>query len=640
MDHSQSPFEPANGGTAAWAAAACGLAAIVIAMTEALTSVLQNVPFPMALPVLGLCAIAFCTRDASLRKQFEAQAHRHNAARRELEAKNHWFTITEGHARVGHWRLSLTTNEVFWSDATFAIHGLESGNPPSLHDAINFYHEDDRQIVTDNIEKARVTGQPYTFRARIITKDGELRHVDAGATVECAADGTPTALFGVIKDRTGEESMQAELRVARDEARALALSKGQFLARMNHEIRTPMNGLLGFAELLELSDLTAEQRRHTQLIIDSGKNLQTLLNDILDLSKIEAGKTEILYADVDIQTLLLQLKEMADPLAREKRIKLVCDIAPSMPRKIETDALRLRQILSNLISNAVRFTDVGIVSMTAHSSDGTLYFSVTDTGKGIAADMREKIFDPLLQDQTNPTSLKSGTGLGLAISRQLAELMGGGLTVRSEFGEGSIFTLTLPDRAAFTLENPSKPEPPTAEKPAPAAKTASPLKPQTKLHSSGRILLVDDFEINRELMIDMTRELGVAVECAEDGAEAVTAIHHAQAADAPFALVFMDLQMPRMDGLEAARRIRADGFGEDELPILALTANAFADDVENCLAAGMQAHLAKPLSMETLRETLTKWAPDCFDTAQSSSAHDTPPGPAPRKRTADQSGGR
>ncbi|WP_108788430.1 ATP-binding protein [Erythrobacter sp. Alg231-14] len=429
----------------------CSGTAFVLAMAETVTSIFDRFPVPLSLPIFGMMTVAIGSREIAARSRLSQQTRHNASSRRELEAKNRWFSVTEAHARVGHWRLDLTTNEVFWSDATFAIHGLKPSHPPSLNDAINFYHKDDRSYVVQTIERARETGQPYNFRARIITPGGETRHVEAAASVECTSDGTPAALFGVVKDRTGEEAMQADLRQARDQANALASAKGQFLSRMSHEIRTPMNGLLGFAELLELSQLSAEQRRHTELIIGSAKSLQLLLNDILDLSKIEAGKPDIRYGETDVSAALQSVIATSAKLAQHKGIKLVTDIGPGVPPKINVDAARLRQILCNLVSNSVRFTDTGIVSLAASKDGDGLSFSVTDTGAGIEPHRRDSIFTFSNQDQSNPTDLKNGTGLGLAMSRQLARLMGGDLTVRSEFGQGSIFTLTLPDHADHVL---------------------------------------------------------------------------------------------------------------------------------------------------------------------------------------------
>ena len=209
--------------------------------------------------------------------------------------------------------------------------------------------------------------------------------------------------------------------------------------------------------------------------------------------------------------------------------------------------------------------------------------------------MLDTIFDPFTQEREHATSSRGGTGLGLAISRQLAELMGGRLTVRSEPGEGSVFTLSLPlIGAAAPLDSP---------------KQDGPVPLEAMAAQAARVLLAEDYDINRELITDMTRQLGVEIECAVDGVEAVSMVHHARALGRPYRLVLMDLQMPKLDGLEATQRLRDGGVSEDELPIVALTANAFADDVENCLAAGMQAHLAKPVSMERLSEALKKWMP-------------------------------
>jgi signal transduction histidine kinase len=545
--------------------------------------------------VLALGTLAMGLREYSARRQFETERKARDAAIHVLEEKNHWLNLTEAHAMVGHWRLDLAADRVFWSDATFAIHGLAPGNPPALEEALGFFPPGDREIVEANVENARRTGEPYAFRAKLIDARGETRYVEAHASVEKAYDGTPVALFGVLKDRTNEEYMQNQLRQANAEALELANSKGQFLARMSHEIRTPMNGVLGFAELLGRSDLDTEQRRQVDFINESGKSLQTILNDILDLSKIGSGKVDLKPCATDIPHLVHRVTQVAEPSAREKGIGLVRDVAPDIPRHVKVDALRLRQALSNLIANAVRFTDEGEVSVSLRRVEGALRFAVSDTGTGIAPSMLKTIFDPFTQEHNHPIGSRGGTGLGLAISRQLAELMGGSLTVESELGRGSVFTLTIPlieaDAPLKTFDN------------APSGKTARSSSP------GGRILLAEDYDINRELITEMTRQMGVEMDCAENGVEAVRMVHHARTIGRPYALVLMDLQMPRLDGLGAAERLRSGGVSASELPIIALTANAFADDIRACLAAGMQAHLAKPLSMERLSIALEQWMP-------------------------------
>ncbi len=578
-----------------------GVCVIVIALiAQARPSVFAALPVEPVVAIVLLSAVTLVLREYSMRAQFARQAARHRASLTRLEEKNRWLTLTEAHARVGHWRLDLRTDEVYWSKAVFAMHGLPPGEPPDLEKALAYFHADDRDMVSENVERARETGLSYTFRARINGADGQQRHVAAIAQVEKNEEGTPIALFGVLADRTVDEQMQRDLRNARDNAHALAQAKGTFLARMSHEIRTPMNGVLGFAELLGQSALDPQQRRHTDLIIESGQTLQTLLNDILDLSKIEAGRVEINPGVEDIRHLVYRVTQLVEPAAREKNIRLAYHTAPDLPRHMVIDALRLRQILGNLLSNAVRHTDEGRVSLDVRCVEGKLCLSVSDTGIGISDSMKDAIFDPFTQDNHASGQQRGGTGLGLAISRQLAELMNGSLTVRSEPGKGSVFTLTLPlvgaDAPARSQDD--------GDARTIAAHSQSVVDP---IGGEPRILLAEDYDINRELITDMARRIGIAIECAEDGAQAVAMVQRARETGTPYALVLMDLQMPRMNGLEAARTLREAGIEANELPIIALTANAFADDVKNCLVAGMQEHLAKPVSMDALGQVLTHW---------------------------------
>jgi signal transduction histidine kinase/DNA-binding NarL/FixJ family response regulator len=535
-------------------------------------------------------------REFHLRRHHLPQAATFAARLRELEETNRLLTLTETTANVGHWRLDLGSNKVFWSDGCCSIHGLVPGTPgvpPPLEDAINFYHPDDRALVAQAVETARATGEPFTFRARLIRADGELRDVESTALVEFDDEGKVGGLFGVLCDRSGEEAMQRELIAARETSDALADARSSFLAKMSHELRTPMNGVLGFAELLSLSALTDEQRRHVDLIKDSGKTLQTILNDILDLSKVEAGHLELREAPTDIVHLAEKVTRLSLPAAQEKNLDLRHDIAPIVPSSVVIDALRLRQILGNIIANAVRFTDKGTVRLTLDSDGRHLIFAISDTGIGIPPTMQAAIFDPFTQDTERMQARRGGTGLGLSISRQLAKLMGGHLTVTSEVGAGSTFTLTLP------------------LVPAPAApvEQAPDKVPVTNpcAGCSCRILLAEDFDINQELITAQGKQLGLTFEVVANGEEALAAVIEARKTMRPYSLVLMDLQMPQMDGLTAARAIREAGFSAEDLPIVALTANAFADDIEACRKAGMQEQMAKPLELARLSEVMRRW---------------------------------
>lgn len=514
-----------------------------------------------------------------------------------LEEAVRQLELTETAAKVGHWRINLLTNKVYWSAGCFQIHGVRDGETPELGDAINFYHPDDRKMVADAIEASRLTARPLSFKACLQLKSGDLRYVMCTSKAEHSEDGQITGLFGVLIDRTEDEEMQRELRAARDSADAMTQAKSAFFARMSHEIRTPMNGVIGFAELLSISDLDGQQERYVDLIRDSGKSLQTLLNDILDLSKIKAGEFEIRSGPTNLRHLVSRTTQLFEPQAREKAIYLKNEIDVQLPDFVRLDGLRLRQIISNLLSNAIRFTKRGGVVLTVEKIGSQISFAVSDSGTGISPNMLEAIFDPFAQETSLCKKYSGGTGLGLAISRELAELMGGTVKVESTVGTGSTFTLMLP----FV--------------PAKRQRTSDLDKPQctrsdADTPSNDRVLLVEDYDINQELICEMGRRIGLSFEIAEDGQLGVDAVLAAENAGAPFALVLMDLQMPVLGGLDAARAIRDAGIDADRLPILALTANAFADDLERCLKAGMQEHIAKPVELYRLHAAMEKWLPN------------------------------
>ena len=507
----------------------------------------------------------------------------------DLEEKNRLLRMTEECANVGHWRVNFSDDSIFWSDQTFAIHGLAPGAPPALEDAINLFHIDDRVIVEQALSEARQTGKPYAFKARLIRSDGDVRFTESVARVEYDEDGKALAVFGVFADRTDEARLRQELIEARDVAEAAGQAKASFLARMSHEIRTPMNGIVGFADLLLASDLPEEQKRHAELIAESGKTLTLLLNDILDLSKIDAGQLVINNESIDLPSLVARCGQLIEPQIREKALEFRLDIDPRLPRNLRADPLRLRQILNNLLHNAAKFTNRGEVSLAAWTDDGSVWFEVDDTGIGIADSVKETIFDAFAQADGSIADAYGGTGLGLTICSQLAHLMGGNLKVSSTLGKGSKFLLGIPLVLA-------KEEPPVASKPL-----------QQEAPKDARILLAEDYEVNQLLVRSMAQKAGLNLEIAEDGDEAVSKIRDAAENDEPFALVLMDLQMPKLDGLSATRVLRSEGYSQDQLPIIALSANAFPEDVAASLSAGMQAHISKPMTYDSFIGEVLKW---------------------------------
>ncbi|XUU60845.1 ATP-binding protein [Erythrobacter sp. HA6-11] len=572
------------------------MGAVALSITLLLNQgMLWDIAIPLTVLSVSSVLLLFLVRESTSQRHFHQQLSDCQAQIRAGEEKNRWLKLTEANAHVGHWRLNLLTNEVYWSDETFRIHGLSGPTPPPLDEAVRFYHPDDRALVTNAVESARTTGEPFSFRARLMRQDGDIRHVESVAMLEYDEAGQPAMLFGVLADRTAEEAMQRDLREARDDARAMAAAKSAFLAKMSHEIRNPMNGVLGFAELLLTSDLTDAQRRHAELIAESGRNLQTLLGDILDLSKVEAGRLQIYPKPVNLSELLQSAVSLAEPIAREKSLTLDYEIDPSLPPILEIDPIRLRQILTNLLSNALRYTDRGSIAVSAEALEAQLVITVDDTGIGIDPEAHERIFDPFAMVDPEDFDHRGGTGLGLPICRQLAGLMGGKIAVESEAGQGSRFVLTLPLVAASQMPSP--------------VPRSSDTDGRTRGLKGAPILLAEDFDINRELVMEMARRLDLEMDTACDGAEAVAMVRAADKAGHPYSLVLMDLQMPVMDGFAATRVIREAGFDPASLPIIALTANAYAEDIAACKEAGMQEHLAKPLSFEAFREVLEQWLP-------------------------------
>jgi len=400
-----------------------------------------------------------------------------------------------------------------------------------------------------------------------------------------------------LRDITARKQFESDLRTARDDAMAASRLKSEFLATVSHELRTPMNGIIGMADLLLTSELTAEQRDQAETVKQSADALLGILDDILDLSKIEAGKLALETVNFSVHQTVKGVVELMTARAQSKGLKLLSSVGANIPASLRGDPHRLRQLLLNLASNAIKFTEKGEIAIELFCRAETheaveLHCAVRDTGIGLSEEAQQKLFRPFTQADNSTTRKFGGTGLGLAICRQLVELMAGKIGVTSIEGKGATFWFSV------RLE-----KGPAADHAGSSNRSRAPVTMELSRHQTLRVLVAEDNRMNQKIAAAQLGKLGCKVEIVSNGREAVGAWERA-----PFDVIFMDCQMPELDGLEATRKIRAleKERSVRTTTIIAMTASAMQGDRESCLQAGMDDYIYKPVDMTQLQAVLAR----------------------------------
>jgi PAS domain S-box-containing protein len=570
---------------------------------------------PVLEPGGEVVSVVGVSRDVTERKQAEEELR---------DSKQQLDIAIEG-AGMGAWHWDIVEDKRCFSDQACSLLGINTATFRGTADEFfAVMPPEDREAVKAALSRALDRDVPYESDYRTTWSDGSVHWITTRGKLFRDKAGRPLRLSGVVWDVTARKRAEEELLHAKAElqqyatilessnraleefnhlAEAATRAKSQFLANMSHEIRTPMTAILGYADLMLDENIGRGTREHVEVIKRNGEHLLGLINDILDLSKVEAGKIQIEPVRCSPRELAADVVVLMRVRAAAKHLKLETELAGPLPETVLTDPLRLRQVLVNLVGNAIKFTDRGEVRITVRlTSDGgppRLRFDVTDSGIGMNETQIGGLFQAFSQADNSSTRKFGGTGLGLCISKRLTEALGGNIEVRSEPGMGSTFSVIIDpgplDGIRLLREVPEPKIQPSPLATLPAAEIG-------ELH--GRILLAEDGLDNQRLICLLLRKAGADVVAVENGQLAVEAALAAREAGQPFRVILMDMQMPVMDGYVAARRLRARGYTG---PIIALTAHAMAEDCQKCLDAGCDNWATKPIDRQKLLATVAPW---------------------------------
>ncbi|WP_417477611.1 ATP-binding protein [Maricaulis sp.] len=490
-------------------------------------------------------------------------------------------------SNLGVWEYDTRTRINTGDERMMALLGRSGQVSLTFDEWAAAIHPDDHEAIVAGTRTAMEVGKEFSHAYRIVRPDGSIRHVRSRGLLCERLDGSATVI-GVTDDVTNDVQRAEELDRQRALAESASQAKSQFLTNMSHEIRTPLNGVLGTSQLLQLTPLSDQQAHYVRTLQTSGEALLELVEDILDISKIESGTVQLAEEAFEVLPVVESIMDMLESLARRKAITICFEPAPGLPQRVVGDQKRLRQVLINIIGNAVKFTSEGSVTIQVEPrANSRIRFCITDTGPGIAADQLERVFDRFAQVDASLTRQHGGSGLGLAICRDLVRLAGGEIGVRSQLGEGAVFWFELPL--------------PPAEGSAvvPVSAPAKLARPGVRRRGPARILVVDDVMTNRLVASALVENAGHQVRLAGNGREAIDALDSDR-----FDAILMDIQMPVMSGDEAIQCIRASGKPYSTIPIYAVTADATRGAREHYLEIGATGYLSKPLDIKAISAAL------------------------------------